>query len=169
MRSLLLLPVLTFALHGQESPLSARVQAAPRLRVDALRQLQGELALETNPAKGYYEGLLDYEIVAQTRDQDPEGAEALLNRSLAAIRTRKDPESLALQAALLGLKIGFEPSAAMSLGPRVESLFDEARDAAPGSPRVLLLQGINVLHTPAFFGGGADAALPILQAAVKAA
>jgi Tfp pilus assembly protein PilF len=34
---------------------------------------------------------------------------------------------------------------------------------------VLTFQGVNLLHTPAFFGGGAKAALPVLQAAVKAA
>lgn len=149
--------------------MAERVQAAQRLRVDALRQLQGELALETNPAKAYYEGLVSYGIVAQTMGKDPKGAEALLDRTIAAVKLQKDPESQALHGSLLGLKIGFSSMSAMVLAPRASSLFSDAEKVAPQSPRVLLLHGIHVLHTPEFFGGGAKAALPLLEAAVKAA
>lgn len=171
MRALLLLPTLTLVLSAQAptAPLAERVQAAQRLRADALRQLQGELALEANPAKAYYEALVAYGIVAQTRDKGPKGAEALLDQTLAALKGRKDGESLALQGALLGLKIGFSPASGMSLGPRASALFEQARAVAPESPRVRLLQGLHVLHMPTFFGGGAKAALPLLTAALKAA
>ena len=168
MRSLLLLPALTLVLPAQ-APLAQRVQAAQRLRAEALRQLQGELALESNPAKGYFEALVAYGLVAQTRGQDPKGAEALLDQTLTALKGRKDGESLALHGALLGLKIGFAPASGMVLGPRASSLFDQARAAVPESPRVRLLQGLHVLHMPEFFGGGAQAALPLLTAALKAA
>ena len=168
MKPLLLLPALTLALPAQ-APLAERVQAAQRLRADALRQLQGELALEPNPAKAYYEALVAHGLVAQTRAQDPKGAEALLDQTLAALKGRKDGESLALQGALLGLKIGFAPASGMTLGPRASALFEQARAAAPESPRVRLLQGLHILHMPAFFGGGAKAALPLLAGALKAA
>ena len=168
MRTPFLLPILTLSLVAQ-APLTERVQAAHRLRVDALRQLQGELALETHEAKAYFEGLVAFGIVAQTKDKDPKGTEALLDRALAGLKGRKDAESQALQASLLGLKIGFQPGSAMSLAPKAQYLFGEARQLAPASPRVLLLQGIHTLHTPEFFGGGAKAALPLLVGAVKAA
>jgi hypothetical protein len=169
MRHLFLLPALVCSLSAQEVPLAERVQAAQRLRVDALRQLQGELALETDPGKVYFEALVAYGIVAQTMSKDPKGAEALLDRTIDTLKLRKDPESQALHGSLLGLKIGFSSMSAMTLAPRASSLFSVARKAAPESPRVLLLQGIHVLHTPAFFGGGAKAAMPLLEAAVKAA
>ncbi|HJV91463.1 MAG TPA: hypothetical protein VJ623_14225 [Holophagaceae bacterium] len=176
MRSLLVLPALTVLLPAHapavpvtQAPLAQRVQAAPRLRADALRQLQGELALEANPAKGYYEALVAYGLVAQTMDQDPKGAEALLDQTLAALKGRKDGESLALHGALLGLKIGFAPASGMTLGPRASALFEQALLGAPESPRVRLFQGLHVLHMPEFFGGGARAARPLLLGALKAA
>lgn len=168
MRPLFLLPFLVLSLCAQ-APLAERVQTTHRLRLDGLRQVQGELALEKHPAKPYYEALVAYGIVAQTMDQDPKGAEALLDRVLAGLSPRKDAESLALQASLLGLKIRFKPGEAMILAPHALELFGQARASAPGSPRVWLLQGIHVLYTPEPFGGGAQAALPLLQGAVKAA
>ncbi|HJW32983.1 MAG TPA: hypothetical protein VJ505_06410 [Holophagaceae bacterium] len=181
MRHFALLSLLTFGLAAQDAPpapvaaaapaltLAQRAQALPRLSTEAVRQLQGELALATEPGKAYAEALAAYTLVSHTRGQDPKGAEALLDRTLAALKPRRDAESLALQAACLGLKVGFSPSSGMVLGPRAAGLLEEARGLAPTNPRVLTFQGVNLLHTPAFFGGGAKAALPVLQAAVKAA
>ena len=181
MRYLALLSLLAFSLTAQEAStataaaaapaptLAQRAQALPRLSTEAVRQLQGELAMATEPGKAYAEALAAYTLVSHTRSQDPKGAEALLDRTLASLKARRDAESLALQAACLGLKMGFSPSSGMVLGPRAAGLLAEARELAPGNPRVLTFQGINILHTPAFFGGGAKAALPVLHAAVKAA
>jgi tetratricopeptide (TPR) repeat protein len=181
MRDLALISLLTLGLGAQDAPpppvaaaasaltLAQRAQALPRLSSDAVRQLQGELALAADPGKAYAEALAAYTLVSHLRAQDPKGAEALLDRTLASLKPRKDAESLALQAACLGLKMGFSPSSGMVLGPRATGLLEEARRLAPASPRVLTFQGVNLLHTPAFFGGGAKAALPVLQAAVKAA
>ncbi len=183
MRHLALLSLLTLRLAAQQDPgapapsaavsaaptLAGRTQAIQRLSTEALYQLQGELALATEPAKAYAEALTAYTIVSHTRAKDPKGAEALLDRTIAALKPRKDAESLALHAACLGLKIGFSPTSGMVLGPRASSLLEEAVALAPANPRVLTFQGVNRLHTPAFFGGGPKAALPVLQAAVKAA
>ncbi len=171
MRTPFLLPALSIFLAAQApaAPLAERVQAAQRLRPDALRQLQGELALEPNPAKVYFEGLVAHGIVAQTMDQDPKRGEALLDQALAALKGRKDGESLALHGALLGLKIRLAPASGMTLGPRASAFFEQALLAAPESPRVRMLQGLHVLHMPEFFGGGAKAALPLLAEALKAA
>lgn len=159
----------TLLLHAAEVP--AGLDRIGRLDLEGLRQLQARLALWDGPAerKAYAEAHLAYQLVAMTRAKDPKGAEALLDRTLKALQARRDPESLALRGACLGLKIGFQPAAAMGLSQEAGACFAEARAAAPANPRVLLLHAVHVLHTPAFFGGGAKAALPRLEAAAQAA
>jgi hypothetical protein len=161
--SLFLLPALV--LGAQEPSLSADLARTARLDLNGLRQLQARLAQAEGTAdqKAYAEAHLNYQVVAQTRAKDPKGAEALLDRTLKALAARKDAESLALRGACLGLKIGFQPGAAMSLSPEAAGLFREARALAPASPRVQLLHAVHVLHTPDFFGGGAKRALPLLE------
>jgi hypothetical protein len=167
--ALVLLPALLLA--AQESSLSRDLNRAARTDLNGLRQLQARLSLDgaTPMQKAYAEAHLNYQLVAQTRAKDPKGAEALLDRTLKALAERRDAESLALRGACMGLKIGFQPGAAMNLAPAAEALFREARSLAPASPRVQTLHAVHVLHTPEFFGGGAQRALPLLEAAVKAA
>lgn len=167
--ALFLLPA--FALAAQESAPPAGLERIARLDLDGLRQLQAVLALSTVPAerKAYAEAQVAYQLVAMTRAKDPKAAEALLDRTLKVLQARRDPESLALRGACLGLKIGFQPGAAMSLAPEAEGLFREARSLGPASPRIALQHAVHVLHTPEFFGGGAARALPLLEAAVQAA
>lgn len=170
MRALVLLPTLTVVLAAQE-PLAARLQKIQRLPTATLRQLQGELALAELPAetKAYAEAHLAYVLGARLQGPEPKTAEALVDRAIALLEPRKDADSKALLGACLGVKIGFHPMSGMTLAPKASALFEAARKASPANPRVLLLQGVHALHTPAFFGGGAKAALPILEAAVKAA
>lgn len=142
-----------------------------RTDLEGLRQIQAALALADAPPerKAYAEAHAAYQLVAMTRAKDPKAAEVVLDRTLKALQARRDPESLALRGACLGLKIGFRPAAAMGLSQEAEACFREAREAAPGNPRVLLFHAVHVFHTPAFFGGGAKAALSLLEGAVKAA
>lgn len=169
------LPALVFLapafLGAQDAALPADCARAARLDLAGLRQLQGRLALSeaTTPWKGYAEAHVSYQVVAQTRARDPKGAEALLDRTITALQARKDPDSLALRGACLGLKIGFQPGAALRLAPEAAALFEEARALAPTNPRIRILHAVHVLHTPEFFGGGAKRALPLMEAAVKAA
>lgn len=168
-RPFLLLSLPALVLTAGEAP--AGLARIGRTDLEGLRQIQAGLALADAPSewKAYAEAHVAYQLVAMTRAKDPKGAEAVLDRTLKALQTRKDPESLALRGACLGLKIGFQPAAAMGLSQEAEGCFREARGAAPGNPRVLLLHAVHVLHTPAFFGGGAKAALPLLEGAVRAA
>jgi len=163
----LILPALI--LPAQEAP--AGLDRIGRLDLEGLRQLQARLALAEAPAerRAYAEAHLAYQMAAILRDRDPKAAEALLDRTLKALQPRRDPDSLALRGACLGLKIGFQPAAAMGLSREAAGLFQEARAAAPSNPRVLLLHAVHVLHTPAFVGGGAKQALPLLEAAARAA
>jgi hypothetical protein len=92
-----------------------------------------------------------------------------VERSLAAHEASQDPETQALVGAMLGLKIGFSPMSGMTLSPRAMQLFNEALAQRPASPRITLLKAIHVLHMPAFVGGGAKAALPLMERAVQLA
>lgn len=170
MRHLILLPVLTLTLTAGEA-LSERVHKIQRLSLDGLRQLQGELALSdaTPDAKAYHEANLAYSLAARRTAKDPKADLALLDRAISILEPRLDAESKALLGACLGVKIGFSPMSGMSLAPKAMALFDAALKQSPGNPRVLTFQGLHLLNTPKFFGGGPEAALPILEAAVKAA
>ncbi|MBI5836895.1 MAG: hypothetical protein HZB25_06610 [Candidatus Eisenbacteria bacterium] len=79
----------------------------------------------------------------------------------------KHAEALALKASLQGLMMGFEPAAVMQLGPASDANLKRALELAPADPRVWLLQGIMTLNRPAFFGGGADKAMPEFRKAVE--
>ena len=78
----------------------------------------------------------------------------------------KHAEGWALMAGLEGLSLSFAPPmAGMTLGPKMEEEMRRAVTLDPKNPRVVLLQGINTFHKPAFVGGGPEKALPILESA----
>jgi hypothetical protein len=160
--------VLGFA---QEADLPALLSKVQRLPTEQVRTLQARLALDPASAekKAYHELHLAYVIASRTTADDPKGSKALVERTLKAFEGTQDPESRALVGGLIGLKIGFSPMSGMTLGPKAMGIFDEALAKRPGSPRIALLRAVHVLHTPAFVGGGAKAALPLLESAVKLA
>lgn len=168
---LLLLPVLTFSLSAQEADLPTQLQRTQRSGTEALRGFQARLALDPAPAeqKAYFEALVGYTLATHLQTRDAKTAEALVDRTLKSLEGRKDAESLALMGACFGVKIGFSPMSGMTLAPKASGLFQQALKLSPGNPRVLFFQGLHVYHTPAFFGGGAEKAMPILEAAEKAA
>lgn len=170
MRTLLFaLPaVLCFA---QESDLPAQLARLQRLPIDQVRTLQVKLALDPAPAekKAYHELHLAYVLASRTSKEDPKGSKAMVEGALKTYEASKDPDCQALVGGLLGLKIGFSPMSGMTLAPRASALFGEAQAKQPSNPRVALLRAIHLLHTPAFVGGGAQAALPLMEAAVKLA
>ena len=157
--------------HAQDPTLPALLAKAQRLSTDQLLSLQARLMAEPAPAdrKAYHDLYLSYLRVSRSLATDPKGAAPLLERTVKALEGSRDPEKMALLAGCLGLKISLSPMSGMTLGPRAMGLLDQAQAAAPGNPRVLVLRGVQVLHSPAFVGGGPDQAIPILQAAVAAA
>lgn len=170
MRStLLLVPALVCT--AQDADLAAKLSRLGNLSTEELRMLQVRLAADPAPAakKAYHEHYLAYQLAARVRENDPKAARSLVERSIRALEGNRDPECKALIAALLGLKIGFEPMAGITLSPQATSLFQEAAVQAPASPRIRLLHAIHVLHMPAFVGGGAKAALPLMERAAKLA
>jgi hypothetical protein len=160
--------VLCFA---QEADLPAQLTRLQRLPTDQVRAVQARLALDPAPAgkKAYHELHIAYVLASRLRQEDPKGCKALVESSLKAFEASQDPETRALVAAFLGLKIGFSPMSAMTLGPRAAAIFGEAAAQKPGSPRIALLRAVHLLHTPAFAGGGVKVALPMMAAAVALA
>jgi hypothetical protein len=49
----------------------------------------------------------------------------------------------------------------------VMGYFDKAREIDPENPRTYLWQGVNLMHTPASFGGGIEKACPLIRKAVE--
>jgi len=160
--------VLCFA---QDGNVPAQLARAQQLSTDQLRSLQARLVLDPAPAakKAYGSLYLDYVLASRLRAEDPKGTRDRVERSLKLSETSHDPETQALVGALLGLKIGFAPSLAMTLSPRAMELFDQALAQRPASPRITLLKAIHVLHMPTFVGGGAEAAVPLMESAVRLA
>jgi hypothetical protein len=170
MRSLLLvLPAILG--QAQEADLPAQLARLQRLPTEQVRSLQARLAMDPAPAdrKAYHELHIAYVLASRAVTEDPKNSKALVDRALKAFEATPDPESRALVAGLIGLRISFSPMAGMTLGPKAAGMFDEALAKRPGSPRIALLRAIHVLHTPAFVGGGATVALPLMEAAVRLA
>jgi tetratricopeptide (TPR) repeat protein len=120
----------------------------------------------------YWVAVAAWRAVPLLSKTDKGGARRLCEEGLAhcdaALGTEpRLAEALALKAGLQGLSIQFDGAAAMVLGPQMASNMGRAAGMAPDDPRVQLLDAINTFHTPAFFGGGPDQALPKLARALE--
>ncbi len=169
---LALLAALTSGARAAASPLAGAMHAlaAAVTHGDVDEMLEARAAFAAlvadapaSPHNQYGLALADWRIVplldrsrdAQARKLCKEGI-AACERALAC-----DPrfaDALALEAALQGVALGFVPGGGMSLGAEILEKNARARAMAPGNPRVQLLAAINVLHQPAFVGGGPKAA-----------
>lgn len=76
-------------------------------------------------------------------------------------------EAHAMLSSVLGSQIAFARIRAMVLGPQSSAEISRALAIEPNNPRVLLVQGMGLLHTPEEWGGGAAAAEPVLRRAVQ--
>ncbi|NOT32781.1 MAG: hypothetical protein HOP12_01290 [Candidatus Eisenbacteria bacterium] len=157
--------------------LQAAVNAARTDQVLAVRQDFQSLAAATpeDARLSYWSALSAWRAIGFMRDDKQRRvSEDLLESALVEVdrAIEKEPgfaENHALKSALLGFKIQFGGMAlGMTLGPEMARLEERAETLAPANPRVLLLRGMMTLHRPAFIGGGAKKALPILEQAIAA-
>ena len=143
----------------------------PALMLKARGQFMSLLAAEPEaPALHYWVAVTDWRVVPILASQDRDGAKRYCDEGLAHCDAalKADPrmaEALAVKAGLQGLAINFNGAAAMTLGPTLRANMGRAVEMAPSNPRIRLLDGINTLHMPEFFGGGADKALEKLKQA----
>jgi tetratricopeptide (TPR) repeat protein len=87
------------------------------------------------------------------------GDDALDRLEKVLVADPKNAEALALKGGLQGLLISLKPDAMMTLGPQSGANLARAASLQPGNPRVHLLNGVGVMHTPPNFGGGPEPAL----------
>ena len=168
--TLLILPGLTFFLSAQApADLAERLERSQRLPLAAVRSLAAELdAAPVSPAwKPYHQACLAYAEAGLLAETEPKLARQRLDQAIATLEPRTDSESQALLIGCLGLKMGLAPMSAMSLSAKTDTLINKVLSQQPGNPRARLFQGMNIYYTPAFFGGGARKALPVLERAAR--
>ena len=98
------------------------------------------------------------------RDKTLDRAEA----ALAQARKLRGDESelLTLQAYIHQARLGVSPMMrAMKYSAMVRETVAQAKKLNPDNPRACLVEANNVYYTPSMFGGGADAAKPLYEAA----
>lgn len=142
-------------------------------RLDELRRL-AERARELHPEDPWlrhYHGYTLYRIGLAAMEEGPQAADAPLERAQRVLQAsaRQDsiPESFALLASTLGMRIAADPEArAQSMGRRSQQALRAAEAVGPENPRVWLVKGVNAFHTPEQYGGGAETAREHLEKAL---
>ena len=120
-------------------------------------------------------GYLDWRLASIHMGMaDEDAADAALKRGQATLETAVEQapdsaEAWALLSSTLGMRTGIRPMArGFTLGRKANAALDKALALEPNNPRVLVINGIAKLSTPALFGGGYDAAVESLDQAVAA-
>ena len=143
---------------GNEDGLNAMVTLARRATT----------AFPEDALLNHYLGYALYRLATHRLDTDPDGALAVFAEAesvlLRSIDIEPIPESHALMSAVLGPQIVSDETA-MNLSMRATAEVRRAVSMDPRNPRVRMLEGIQALHTPSMFGGGADIALESFLAA----
>lgn len=80
-------------------------------------------------------------------------------------RSHGNSEVMTLQGYLYQARIGVDGSRGLIYSQKAASRFKEALIADERNPRATCLLAMNVMHTPKFFGGGKENALPLFEQA----
>ena len=146
-----------------------------------LNQLQEARSLFVRAANGeahtglahYYAGLAQYRALNLAQGDEEQAlrfANDAINHLQKATELRPDfAEAHALLSGLYGQKTGLKPSTAMTLGPKANRTMTRAKDLAPNSPRVVLIDGTSDYFKPSMFGGDKEAALKKFERAAQLA
>ena len=116
----------------------------------------------------YADWRLAYSPAASEKEKD----EMLEDAQAQLIKAKHDDQwfadELALLSAVYGGRAARNPDLAMTLGPEAWESLKNAADAAPSNPRVMIMQGIFLMHTPAEYGGDPRRAEELFRVATKA-
>jgi tetratricopeptide (TPR) repeat protein len=100
------------------------------------------------------------------KDLNVEKAEELI--SVADKLSANNSEIYVMKGFILQAKMNVDP---MIRGPLYNKecleMFEKARKIDPENPRSYLWEGVNLLNTPAFLGGGKNKALPLIEKAIE--
>lgn len=190
----LALATLSLAAAAQASPVAARpatVVAAPAGYTELMTQAIADIMHTGDPAElkalaakmeraaavaptdwlpRYYQAYALLINVFQSKEEGDAKDNTLdqADAALAKARQLKGDESelLTLQAYAYQARLGISPMLrAQQYAPLVEEAVDRAQALNPANPRAYLVAANNVYFTPKMFGGGAEAAKPLYEAA----
>ena len=123
----------------------------------------------------YYQSFAYMNMAANSMTQQQmDNCNAYLDKSQEALDAAKgiapeESEIYALQGFIYQGRIWEDPQAkGAQFSPLSHQVLDKAIALNPDNPRSYYLKGQNVFYTPAFFGGGAENARPILEMAQQA-
>lgn len=141
--------------------LAGAVSSFDPVRIQKARALlEAQSAADPGDASLQYRvSYADWRLVPLMRVNDRAKAERYLKDGLercdrALELSPNHADAMALKGGLLGLAIGFDPKSVQTLGLQARMNLHRAAGLEPSNPRIWLLEGIQVLHTPAQFGGG---------------
>lgn len=121
----------------------------------------------------YYIGLARYRAINLVQDDEDQTLRYMndgINHLEKTIELKPDfAEAHALLSGLYGQKIGMQPFKAMTLGPKSDQAMERAKELAPNSPRVSLIDGTGDYFKPGMFGGDKEAALKKFERAAQLA
>lgn len=101
----------------------------------------------------------------EKRDQMLDQAQKFIDTALE--RSPENSEVMALQGYLYQARIGVDGSRGQEFSQKAAGAFKKAISLDAHNPRATFLMAMNVYHTPAFWGGGKDNALPLFEKAEK--
>jgi tetratricopeptide (TPR) repeat protein len=141
------------------------------VRTLCLRGLEASLEPEQAASARYALAYANWRLI-RLPGSDEEEQLALLDEAAAHLQAAldKDPrhaEAHALLASVYGSQISLADWKGMTLLSKLRDSFARARALEPGNPRLLLLEGVGLYHTPADYGGGIDKAEALLRAAIE--
>jgi tetratricopeptide (TPR) repeat protein len=104
------------------------------------------------------------------RNGDPSLVDVYLDKAIEhaenlVARMPYQAEPKVILATLYGIRLKSNALNLIIVGPRIESLIDEALALEPNNPRVLYVQGNALFYKPAIFGGGVRKALDVWKRA----
>lgn len=131
----------------------------------ALAMEPDNLLLQYHVAYAEYR-LMTY-LLNREKDRFDPVADKGVERLERILRRKPDwSEAQALLSAIHGLQIAKSWTRALSLGPKANSLAQQATGNDPGNPRAWLMHAAQKLNTPRMFGGSIDEALDAYEKAV---
>jgi tetratricopeptide (TPR) repeat protein len=101
------------------------------------------------------------------KDQDAVLQEATTYLEAAIKVSPRDAEAMGLLSSVYGLRIGLSPDLGMVLGPPASDMLDRALKIAPDNPRLQLIRGETLFHTPPEYGGSMKDAESALRHALE--
>ncbi len=98
------------------------------------------------------------------KDVDLDNAQKFIDKALEMYP--EESELLVLQGLVYQGRIQIDPiKRGKDFSLKANLVLKKAAEIDPENPRAYYLQGLNILHTPKMFGGGPDAACPLLEKA----